>query len=57
MNAKPVLLGCFVPPALRTQIKTIAAMQQTTVRALLLAEIERIAQRAQTQPGNSNETN
>ncbi len=55
MNVKNVPIACFVSPLLRHQIKILAAQQGTTVRQLILAELQRVVDRAQTQPGNSNE--
>jgi hypothetical protein len=55
MNAKNVPVTAFVNPALRAAIKTIAAQQQTTVRALIEAELIRITNRANKYSGKPNE--
>ncbi len=55
MNTKPVPITAFINPSLRTAIKTIAAAQGITIRALIEAELKRVVNHAQTQHGNSNE--
>jgi hypothetical protein len=57
MYIKPVPITAFVNPTLRHQIKVLAAMQGITVRQLITAELERIAQIAQTKYGKPRETN
>lgn len=54
MNAKTVPVTAYVSPSLRTAIKTIAAQQGTTIRALIEAELQRVVNHAKTQPGKPN---